>query len=94
MFSKINFDPIFHVLEEHMVVGTNGYLWPFKPIGTNGPRNYYIKSWLLTVTIKGWQLIALKGWPSPTYHSEQIIQEHMGVNKDFICQIFWSHKIH
>ena len=27
-----------------MVVGTNGYLWPFKPIGTNGPRNYYIKS--------------------------------------------------
>ena len=23
---KINFDPNFHVLEEHMVVGTNGYL--------------------------------------------------------------------
>ena len=30
-----------------MVVGTNGYLWPFKPIGTNGPRNYYIKSKIL-----------------------------------------------
>ena len=27
-----------------MAVGTNGYLWPFKPIGTSGPRNYYIKS--------------------------------------------------
>ena len=27
-----------------MVVGTNGYLWPFKPIGTSGPRIYYIKS--------------------------------------------------
>ena len=27
-----------------MVVGTNGYLWPFKPIGTSGPRNNYIKS--------------------------------------------------
>ena len=27
-----------------MVVGTNGYLWPFKPIGTSGPSNNYIKS--------------------------------------------------
>ena len=27
-----------------MVVGTNGYLWSFKPIGTSGPRNNYIKS--------------------------------------------------
>ena len=36
MFSKINFDPIFNVLEEHMVVGTN-----------IGLRNYYIKSFCL-----------------------------------------------
>ena len=36
-----------------MVVGTNGYLWLFKPIGTSGSRNYYIKSIVKVILQKG-----------------------------------------
>ena len=39
-----------------MAVGTNGYLLLFKPIGTSGSRNYYIKSHdlLLKLCVKKW----------------------------------------
>ena len=46
LIKNFKFKPYLKNLEVHMVIGTTGKFWPFKPIGLNGPRFSYTKSFL------------------------------------------------